>query len=94
MSERYIYDKIAKEVVTAEVYEQRQASRNRLDGASKKRVHVQSDIEPYRSILDDSVIGSRSQHRTHLRDHNAIEVGNEAPKWMRDQERERNSNGR
>ena len=38
---------------------------------------VMGDIQPYISQIDGSVISSRSQHRTHLRDHNCIEVGNE-----------------
>jgi hypothetical protein len=35
------------------------------------------DIQPYVSMIDGSIINSRSQHRTHLRDHNCIEIGNE-----------------
>ena len=38
---------------------------------------VQPDIAPYHSAIDGSLISSRSQHRTHLREHNCIEVGNE-----------------
>jgi hypothetical protein len=38
---------------------------------------VLGDIKPYRSMIDGSMIESRSKHRTHLRDHNCIEVGNE-----------------
>jgi putative FmdB family regulatory protein len=39
--------------------------------------HVVSDIEPYQSMADGSMITSRSQHRDHLKRHNVIEVGNE-----------------
>lgn len=35
------------------------------------------DIQPYQSMIDGSYIGSRSRHRTHLRDHGCVEVGNE-----------------
>ena len=45
--------------------------------------HVMPDISPYRSMIDGSEIGSRSTHRTHLRDHGCIEVGNEV-KYMTD----------
>jgi len=46
--------------------------------AIKQRAHlVMNDIEPYISQIDGSLIGSRSKHRTHLRDHNCIEIGNE-----------------
>ncbi len=46
--------------------------------AVKQRAHlVMNDIEPYISQIDGSLIGSRSKHRTHLRDHHCIEIGNE-----------------
>ncbi|MSQ98127.1 MAG: hypothetical protein EXR85_02345 [Xanthomonadales bacterium] len=38
---------------------------------------VMSDIQPYKSMADGSMITSRSQHREHLRRHNCFEVGNE-----------------
>ena len=45
---------------------------------------VAADIQPYRSMIDGRMINSRSEHRTHLRDHGCIEVGNEkiTPKPM------------
>ena len=39
--------------------------------------YVQPDIQPYKSMVDGSMITSRSQHRAHLRQHNCIEIGNE-----------------
>jgi hypothetical protein len=38
---------------------------------------VQGDIQPYRSMIDGSIIESRSKHRAHLKQHGCIEVGNE-----------------
>lgn len=38
---------------------------------------VMKDIEPYRSMVDGSIITSRSKHREHLRVHNCVEIGNE-----------------
>lgn len=38
---------------------------------------VISDIDPYISQIDGSLITSRSQHRDHLKAHGCIEVGNE-----------------
>lgn len=35
------------------------------------------DISPYRSMIDGSVITSRSHHRAHLKAHECIEIGNE-----------------
>ena len=42
------------------------------------KVHIMPDIKPYKSMIDGSMITSRSKHRTHLRDNNCIEVGNES----------------
>lgn len=41
------------------------------------RVNVLSDIQPYKSMIDGSMITSRSYHRDHLKAHGCIEVGNE-----------------
>lgn len=38
---------------------------------------VMNDIQPYQSMIDGSMITSRSTHRDHLREHGCIEVGNE-----------------
>jgi len=35
------------------------------------------DIQPYMSMVDGSMIASRSHHREHLKRHGVIEVGNE-----------------
>lgn len=39
--------------------------------------YVAADMTPYQSMITGEMITSRSQHRTHLRDHNCIEIGNE-----------------
>ena len=38
---------------------------------------VHGDIAPYISMIDGSVINSRSSHRDHLKQHGCIEIGNE-----------------
>ena len=38
---------------------------------------VIADIDPYVSMIDGSVITSRSKHREHLQAHGCVEVGNE-----------------
>lgn len=38
---------------------------------------VMPDIQPYQSMIDGSMITSRSQHREHLKAHGCIEIGNE-----------------
>ena len=43
-------------------------------------VMVMGDIAPYKSMIDGSIIQSRSRHREHLKDHGCIEVGNEKMK--------------
>ena len=47
-----------------------------LDNAGKS-AYIMPDIEPYQSMVDGSMITSRSVHRAHLRQHNVIEIGNE-----------------
>jgi hypothetical protein len=44
------------------------------------RVHVQGEIQPYRSMVTGEIIASRSQHRSHLKQHGKVEIGNELPK--------------
>lgn len=39
--------------------------------------YVMGDIQPYKSMVDGSIIGSRSVHREHLRAHGCVEIGNE-----------------
>lgn len=35
------------------------------------------DVDPYRSIVTQEVIGGRRQHRDHLKRHDLVELGNE-----------------
>lgn len=39
---------------------------------------IMPDIEPYRSMIDGRMITSRSEHRTHLKNHGCVEVGNDS----------------
>lgn len=54
---------------------------------------VIKDIEPYQSMIDGTMITSRTRHRDHLRAHGCIEVGNEkmasAPKPVSKSTRQR-----
>jgi hypothetical protein len=40
--------------------------------------HVMGDIAPYKSMIDGSMISSRSRHREHLKQHGCVEVGNDS----------------
>lgn len=40
-------------------------------------IQIVPDIQPYKSMITGERITSRSHHRSHLRAHNCIEVGNE-----------------
>jgi len=44
----------------------------------KSDYHVMGDIQPYQSMIDGTMITSRSHHRAHLRQHNCVEVGNDS----------------
>ncbi len=64
---RYIQDPDTHKLVPADEYE-----RPRKGGP-----YIQSDIKPYQSIIDGSMITSRSKHRAHLKQHGCIEVGDQ-----------------
>ena len=51
--------------------------REELDKHTKSGHQIMLDIQPYKSMVDGSMITSRSKHREHLRQHNCIEIGNE-----------------
>jgi len=38
---------------------------------------VMGDIQPYKSMIDGTIVNSRSRHREHLKTHGCLEVGNE-----------------
>lgn len=52
---------------------------------------VISDIEGYISQVDGSWIDSRSKHRSHLKEHRMIEVGNDVPMQQKQAEISRQS---
>ena len=39
---------------------------------------VMPDIKPYRSMIDGSMVNSRSRHREMLRDNGCVEIGNDS----------------
>lgn len=43
-----------------------------------KTTQIISDIQPYISQIDGSLITSRSRHKAHLKEHGCVEVGNES----------------
>lgn len=76
----YIYDASADEMIMI-----RGPGTNHPDDPAPG-IQIIRDIEPYRTAASDvasdgkrPVIGSRSRHRTFLRDNNYVEVGNERP---------------
>ena len=44
---------------------------------------IMGDIQPYQSMITGELITSRSRHREHLRDHGAVELGNEPLKYAK-----------
>lgn len=68
MKRRFVYDPESKEMVeVSQDYQQSPTADH----------HIIGDIEPYRSMIDGTMITSRSKHRAHLKQHNCIEVGND-----------------
>jgi hypothetical protein len=59
--------------------EAEQAWKEKQEMTYKEAPMVQSDIDGYVSQVDGSWIKSRSQHRSHLKQHRMIELGNDVP---------------
>jgi len=59
--------------------EAEQAWKEKQEMTYREAPMVQSDIEGYVSQVDGSWIKSRSQHRSHLKQHRMIELGNDVP---------------
>lgn len=64
----YIQDPVTLKLVPKDEYYQRQD----VDAPM-----IMGDIQPYKSMIDGQMITSRSQHRSHLKQHGMVEVGNE-----------------
>jgi len=65
---RFIWDKDKRDFVPASEY---------YAPSESNSAYVMPDIQPYQSMIDGSMITSRSKHREHLRANNCIEIGNE-----------------
>jgi hypothetical protein len=60
--------------------EAEQAWKEKQEMTVREAPMVMSDINPYISQVDGSVIESRSKHKAHLKQHRMIELGNDVPK--------------
>lgn len=75
---RWIFDRKTGKLVSAdEFYRRKYADVTYSDLAAPM---VVKDTEPYRSVIDGSMIGGRRQHREHLKAHGCVELGNEMPR--------------
>lgn len=68
MRKRFIWDKEKKELVSEEQFIK----------PLKESFQFIKDIQPYQSMIDGSIISSRSKHRLHLKQHGCVEVGNDS----------------
>ena len=59
--------------------EAEEAWKQKQEMTHKEAPMVMSDIEGYVSQVDGSWISSRSHHRSHLKQHRMIELGNDVP---------------
>lgn len=74
MRSRYVY-KDGK-IVYAE--ERGEVIVNEMPYTVPANYYVMGDIQPYTSMVDGSLITSRSHHRAHLKQHGCVEVGNDS----------------
>ena len=68
------------------------AWKEKQEMTAKEAPMVMSDIEGYVSQVDGSWIKSRSHHRSHLKEHRMIELGNDVPMQHKKIELSRKSN--
>ena len=59
--------------------EAEEAWKQKLEMTPKETAMVMSDIDGYISQVDGTWIKSRSHHRSHLKQHRMIELGNDVP---------------
>ena len=64
---------------TLESPEAEQAWKEKQEMTRREAPMVMSDIQPYISQVDGSVIESRSKHKAHLKQHRMVELGNDVP---------------
>ena len=74
MRSRYIYDK--GEVIYAE--EGGEVKFSHIPETKDAGYHVIPDVQPFVSMIDGSVINSRSRYREQLKQHGCVEVGNDS----------------
>ncbi len=72
--------------------EAEQAWKEKEEMTHREAPMVMSDIEGYVSQVDGSWIKSRSHHRSHLKEHRMIELGNDVPMQHKKIELSRKSN--
>jgi hypothetical protein len=72
--------------------EAEQAWKEKEEMVAREAPMVMSDIEGYVSQVDGSWIKSRSHHRSHLKEHRMIELGNDVPTQHKKIELSRKSN--
>ena len=73
----FVWDPVTKSMVPKEEYYEN------LDVSAPM---VMGDIQPYKSMVTGEMIQSRSHHRSHLKQHGLVEVGNET-KYIMNQKR-------
>ncbi len=66
MRKRYIQHPVTLELIPAEEYQ----------APPSAGFFVIGDLQPYKSMVDGSIVEGRRQHREHLKAHNVVEVGN------------------
>ena len=77
---------------TLDTPEAEQAWKEKQEMTYREAPMVMSDIEGYISQVDGTWIKSRSHHRSHLKQHRMIELGNDVPMQHKKIEMSRKSN--
>lgn len=67
MRKSYVQDPVTGKLIPKDEY---------CDSKFSGAPYIIPDINPYKSMVDGSMVMGRAQHREHLKRHNVVEVGN------------------
>lgn len=75
MKSHYVFGKNGEVIYAVEDGE---VTINTLGNEKEAGYYVIPDVQPFQSMIDGTIINSRSEYRSHLKQHGCIEVGNDS----------------
>lgn len=75
MKSHYVFGKGGEVIYAVEGGE---VTINKTENEKEAGYYVIPDVQPFQSMIDGTIINSRSEYRSHLKQHGCIEVGNDS----------------